>query len=47
MPGIIRRGTLVIEKIDGAPVTDSPYREALLQAGFISDYRGLAAEAFV
>ncbi|MCB1800587.1 MAG: DEAD/DEAH box helicase [Gammaproteobacteria bacterium] len=46
LPGTLRRGTLVIEKIDGVPVTDSPYRDAMLQAGFVSDYRGVAAEAF-
>ena len=46
MPRTTRRGTLVIEKVDGVAVGDSRYREALLQAGFISDYRGVAAEAF-
>ena len=47
LPATTRRGTLIIEKVDGVAVADSPYRDALLQAGFINDYRGLAAEAFV
>ncbi len=46
MPGSTRRGTLIIEKVDGQPVGQSPYRDTLLEAGFISDYRGVAAEAF-
>lgn len=47
MPGSMRRGTLIIEKVDGQAVADSAYRDALLRAGFVSDYRGVAAEAFV
>ncbi|MCP5299851.1 MAG: DEAD/DEAH box helicase [Chromatiaceae bacterium] len=46
MPGTTRRRTLIIEKIDGEPVAASRYRDALLRAGFVSDYRGVAAEAF-
>ncbi len=32
---------LVIRKIDGLPVADSPWRPALLEAGFVAGYRGL------
>jgi ATP-dependent Lhr-like helicase len=46
VPQIGRRGTLIVEKIDGQAVGDSAYREAMLRSGFVSDYRGLAAEAF-
>ena len=46
MPQIGRRGTLIVEKIDGQAVGDSVYRDAMLRSGFVSDYRGLAAEAF-
>jgi ATP-dependent Lhr-like helicase len=46
MPQIRRRGTLIVEKIDGQAVDQSVYREAMLRSGFVSDYRGLAAEAF-
>ena len=46
MPQTTRRGTLIVEKIDGQVVADSVYREAMLRSGFVSDYRGLAAEAF-
>jgi ATP-dependent Lhr-like helicase len=46
MPRTTRRGTLIVEKIDGQVVADSVYREAMLRSGFVSDYRGLAAEAF-
>ncbi len=45
-PTKLRRGTLVIERIDGRPVGESPYRDDMLASGFVSDYRGLAAEAF-
>ena len=44
LPRGTRRRSLVIEKIDGLAVADSLQREALLQAGFIADYRGLASE---
>ncbi len=46
MPGRTRRGSLIIEKIDGAPAATSPYLANLLEAGFVNDYRGVAAEAF-
>jgi len=45
-PRATRRGTLVIEKVDGEPVAESAYRETMLHSGFVADYRGLAAEAF-
>jgi ATP-dependent Lhr-like helicase len=32
---------LVITKVDGGPVAESPFRERLLDAGFIAGYRGL------
>ena len=32
---------LVITKVDGEPVTTSPFRDRLLAAGFIAGYRGL------
>jgi ATP-dependent Lhr-like helicase len=32
---------LVVTKIDGLPVGESPHREALLVAGFVAGYRGL------
>ena len=41
-----RRGSLVIEKIDDQPVRDSQYHAVMLECGFVSDYRGLAAEAY-
>jgi len=46
LPKQTRRGTLIIEKIDGVPVADSPHLQGLLGAGFVNDYRGVAAEAF-
>jgi len=36
---------LVIGKIDGQPVSDSPARAILLDAGFVSGYRGLVLRA--
>ena len=33
---------LVVRKVDGVPVGDSPWRERLLAAGFAPGYRGLA-----
>jgi ATP-dependent Lhr-like helicase len=41
MPG--RRGFLVIEKLDGRPIHESPLYERLRGAGFESDHRGLVA----
>ena len=32
---------LVVTKIDGLPVAESPFRAALLEAGFVPGYRGL------
>ncbi len=32
---------LVVTRIDGLPVAESPHREALVTAGFVSGYRGL------
>jgi len=32
---------LVISKIDGLPVTESPHAEALVRGGFVAGYRGL------
>ncbi|MES2210850.1 MAG: DEAD/DEAH box helicase [Chloroflexota bacterium] len=36
-----RERELVITKVDGLPVADSPHRAALLAAGFVAGYRGL------
>jgi ATP-dependent Lhr-like helicase len=36
---------LVIAKIDGQPVGESPHRQALLDAGFVAGYRGLLLRA--
>lgn len=41
-----RRGSLIIEKIDGQSIRESRHYEAMLGCGFVSDYRGLVAEAF-
>jgi hypothetical protein len=32
---------LVVARVDGLPVAESPYRDALLAAGFAPGYRGL------
>jgi ATP-dependent Lhr-like helicase len=32
---------LLLRKVDGEAVADSPWREALLAAGFVAGYRGL------
>jgi len=32
---------LVIRKVDGEPVGESPLRQRLLEAGFLAGYRGL------
>ena len=42
-----RRGSLIIEKVDGLPVRESPHYAEMLDCGFVKDYRGLASEAFV
>ncbi len=36
---------LVISRVDGEPVAGSPFREALLAAGFVPGYRGVALRA--
>jgi ATP-dependent Lhr-like helicase len=33
---------LLVARVDGAPVAESPWRSALLEAGFVPGYRGLA-----
>ena len=38
---------LVIAKVDGQPVAGSPWRERLLDAGFVPGYRGLALRSSV
>ncbi len=40
-----RERELLVTRIDGVPIADSPYREALLAAGFTPGYRGLALRA--
>ena len=44
LASVVRDGRareLVIRKVDGLPVAESPWREALLAAGFTPGYRGL------
>ena len=36
-----RARELVITKVDGGPVAESPFRDRLIGAGFVSAYRGL------
>ena len=36
---------LVITRIDGVPVTESPFRDRLVAAGFGAGYRGLVLRA--
>jgi hypothetical protein len=36
-----RQRELVIRKVDGGPVGESPFRAALLDGGFVAGYRGL------
>jgi ATP-dependent Lhr-like helicase len=36
-----RQRELVIRKVDGGPVGESPFRTTLLDAGFVAGYRGL------
>jgi ATP-dependent Lhr-like helicase len=40
-PGGGRARELVVSKVDGQPVGGSPWRQALLDAGFVAGYRGL------
>ena len=42
-----RTRELVIAKVDGLPVAGSPWRERLLEAGFVPGYRGLALRSSV
>ena len=47
LPGAVRTSTrraLTVETIDGQPARDSRRTEALLEAGFVLDYRGLTLE---
>lgn len=43
LPRGSRRGSLIVEELDGEPATQSPYAKELLEAGFERDYRGLVA----
>jgi ATP-dependent Lhr-like helicase len=36
---------LVVTKVDGLPVAESPFRAALLDSGFVPGYRGLTLRA--
>jgi len=43
--GLVADGRLrevVVARVDGVPVGSSPHRQALLDAGFVPGYRGLA-----
>ncbi len=42
LPSAARRGYMMVEKIDGLPVSQSPHFHRMLQCGFQRDYRGLA-----
>jgi ATP-dependent Lhr-like helicase len=44
LAALVRTGRskdLVIRKVDGLPIADSPTRQRLLDAGFVAGYRGL------
>jgi len=41
LPRGARRGLLVIEKVDGEAVADSPLAAVLAAHGFVRDYRGM------
>lgn len=43
LPRAGRRRLLLIERIDGVPVYESPYVELLRRSGFESDYKGMVA----
>ncbi len=45
IPKKARRGSLIIEKIDGQPVRDTEHFELMQRCGFVNDYRGLASES--
>ena len=36
---------IVVTKVDGLPVAESPFRATLLDAGFVPGYRGLTLRA--
>jgi len=40
-----RTRELVLTKVDGQPIGDSPFREHLVAAGFVPGYRGLVLRA--
>jgi ATP-dependent Lhr-like helicase len=40
-----RMRELLVAKVDGQPIAESPWRTALLEAGFVPGYRGLALRA--
>jgi ATP-dependent Lhr-like helicase len=40
-----RMREVVITKVDGEPVSSSPFRERLVEAGFVAGYRGLVLRA--
>ena len=42
LPSAARRGYMMVEKIDGLPVSQSQHFQRMLQCGFQRDYRGLA-----
>jgi ATP-dependent Lhr-like helicase len=42
-----RARELVLTKVDGEPVAASPFRDRLVEAGFIAGYRGLVLRATV
>lgn len=43
LPRAGRQRLLVVERVDGVPVQESPLASALRAAGFVSDYRGMTA----
>ncbi len=45
LPRAGRRRLLVVEKIDGVPVLESPLRPLLARRGFVADYRGMTLDA--
>jgi ATP-dependent Lhr-like helicase len=44
LPAFARRGSLLIERIDGEPAREAAMRHLLLDLGFVTDYRGLVLE---
>ncbi len=47
IPKQTRRGSLIIVKVDGRAIAESPDVELMIGCGFVGDYRGLVSEAFV